>query len=317
MHIQRTIRERIQWLSETSRPFFGQFSLWVLLLASMYLVGSLDGGYPHRDKGVTVSVIGYILSASVFSNEQLFELCRYAFFAASLCWFFRKFLPVSSWLTVILYTVTISFYWENLPWFRHKYVLPNWLLLVYALWMHFYQDDIRAARKEKRFWNTALFPNWVLFLSVFSIAVLYTYSGISKLRWVGWEWGNGLSLQIWMTLFGDSDSWITRLILSDRLYAMVLQSGTLLLECLAFLAIFSRRCRIVIAVGLISLHLSVAMTFHIDFATNVVLLSVYFLPIDRLIPRLVARIRTAVAESLPPELTVAGTVSVDRDERFG
>jgi len=304
MRRQRTIEKHTTWLVETSRPFFGQFSLWVLLLASVYLVASLDGGYPHREKGVTASVIGYVLPASVFSNEQIFTLCRYSFFAATFCWFFRRFLPISSWLTVILYTVTISFYWENLPWFRHKYILPNWLLLAYALWMHFYQHEIRAARKEKRFWNTALFPNWVYFLSVFSIAIFYTFSGISKLRWAGLEWGSGLSLQIWMTLFGDSRSLVTQLVLSDRLYAMVLQSGALLLECLAFLAIFSRRCRIAIALGLISLHLSIATTFHIDFATNVLLLSVYFLPMYQMTPWLVARLRAAIAESPTAESSV-------------
>lgn len=274
-----SLTARTRNLLQRSRPFFGQFSLWALLLTCMYLVADLGHGYPDRDKDSAVSVIGLLLPESFFSDERVFELCRWAFFAVAICWFFRVGLPVTSWLTVVFYTVVASIYWENLPWFRHKYLVPNWLLIVYAMWMQFCSTEIKTSLARGDFWRSRLFPRWVYVLSVYSIALFYTFSGYSKLLACGPGWGSGLSLQIWMQLFGNQESYVTEFVLSDRRAAAILQSGALWLECLAFAALLSSRLRIAIGLGLIGLHLAIDSSFGIDFRTNILLVALFFLPI--------------------------------------
>lgn len=276
------LREQLNRLGEPCTPLFGQLSLWILLCCCIYLVAYIDIGYVDYEKGNTVSVFGFIAPDALLSDEAVFALFKVAFFAAAACWCFRIWTPVSCWFTLILYTIVVSIYWENLPWFRHKYVLPNWLLFVYALWFHFYGPTIKTALQRRVFWQTRCYPYWIFLLSVYCVVVFYSMSGWSKILASGLTWGDGMSLQIWTWWNGDENSLVTQWIVSDHRIAFMLQSGALFLECFAFLAIFSRHCRVLICIGLILFHIAVDVAFGIDFRTNIVLVATFLLPFFQL-----------------------------------
>jgi len=255
-----------------------------------YLSLEINLGFGDLDRGVPVSIIGYLLPASILSNPSFLATLKVIFWLSAACWlsvpflsagsgrFLRWFMASASWLAYLTYTVMASVYWENLPFYLHKFVLPSWLLLIHALWYHFYSDDIIAAVKQRAFWTSALYPRWAYSLSVYTIAVFYTMSGLSKVT-SAFDWGNGLSLQLWTTRYGDFSSEVTQLVMRDRAWARFFQSGALALECSSWLSIFHPILRTLIGIGLLMFHSAVDMTFHIDFRPNMVLISVFLLPI--------------------------------------
>ncbi len=284
----------MKFWSELYTPRFGQISLWVLLLTASYLVLETHLQYQSLPKGDNLSVLGYVLPVSFWNCPLILPLGKIFFFASALCW---ALVPVwakkislseakivrialcSAWICVFSYFFVSCAYWENLPWIRHKFVMPFWLLTINALWYQYYAESIVSTLKKNDFLNSEIYPGWVYGASVFFISVFYTFSGISKILSAP-DWGSGLSLQLWTVAFGDPNSPVARLILQDRFNAKILQTSVLSLESLSFLAIFFTPLRILIAIGLFSFHCAVDMVFSIKipFESQKILLLLYFLP---------------------------------------
>ncbi len=279
--------------TETYYPRFGQISLWVLLATSSYLVLETHLQYQHLPKGDNLSVLGYIFPVSFWDNPVILPAGKAAFFISALIWAalpfacklkgYEKQLPelikCCAWLCVASYFFVACTYWENLPWVRHKFVLPFWLLSVNALWYQFYANQIVQAFREGDYYKKELYPGWVYGASVFLIAMFYSFSGLSKLLSTP-NWADGTSLQLWTFAFGDQNSPVAKLILADRFNAKILQSGVLSLECLSALAIISGPLRVLIGIGLALFHCAVDLTFSIKipFESQKILLLLYFLP---------------------------------------
>ncbi|MCW5824717.1 MAG: hypothetical protein KIT34_18105 [Cyanobacteria bacterium TGS_CYA1] len=273
---------------------FGQISLWILLLTASYLVLETHLQYQYLPKGDNLSILGYLLPASFWDSLLVLPLGKTVFFLSALCW---ALLPVwakkislsedkiaqiaiiSAWVCVFGYFFVACTYWENLPWIRHKFVLPFWLLTLNALWYQFYGGQIVGALKRNEFLKVEIYPGWVYGASVFFISVFYTFSGVSKMM-AAPDWASGLSLQLWTIAYGDQSSPVARLILEDRMYARILQTSVLSLESLSFLAIFFAPLRVLIAIGLFAFHCAVDMVFSIKipFESQKILLLLYFLP---------------------------------------
>lgn len=290
MQLPKSIISAINQLGETFEPYFGQLSLFVVLSLSVYLSYETHLNFRTLAKGVPISLLGYLLPQGYLSDLSLFQACKWILWLAASLWLAVPFLgfcsrrtlriliTLSTWTTYASYVSVASIYWENLPFYLHKFVLPSWLLLIYALWYHFYKQEIINALKLGVFWQTALYPRWTYALSVYVMALYYTFAGISKLRST-LTWGNGLSLQLWTYLYGDRTSPFAKFILYDRTYASLFQGGVMILECLTFLSIFNTRLRMLIGLCLLFFHLAVDMTFHINFSPNMVLLVIFFMPI--------------------------------------
>lgn len=262
-----------------TRPLFGLVSLWTVLAVAVWVSTETHIDHVDWEKGSPVSVLGSFLPESVIANEWLFEASRWVLWVAAACWALRLLVPFMGWVTFGAYTLHASMFWENLPWFRHKFVLPALLLFVHAMWFQCYRRELRAARGDLL--AARVCPGWVPFLGIYSVATFYGLAGVMKLWRGGLAWGDGLSLQLWMYRFGDEDWLLTQWILADRRLAMALQAGALLLECLAFLVILFPRTRAPLALGLIGMHLGIEFTFGIPFASNVVLVMVVLLPWTR------------------------------------
>jgi hypothetical protein len=276
-------------LGDRFQPSFGQISLWLILVLAACLTFEMHLGFSSLEKANPVSILGYLVPAATLGDPDFLHWAKLIFRISAICWCVVPFLNFLSnrWLAIVIsvctwtayfsYTVAASIYWENLPFFLHKFVLPSWLLLIHALWYHFYRAEIVDAIRAKKFFQTQLYPRWVYLLSVWVVAALYTLSGTSKLL-SSWRWGNGLSLQLWTAMYGDPRFWLAKQIVSDRHVSAFFQGGALTLECLSFLAIVDWRLRTIIGIGLLLFHMAVDLTFHIDFRPNMLLVAIFFLP---------------------------------------
>ena len=234
-----------------------------------------------------VSVISFLPDA-ILLNRGVLIACGVLFAAAALLWMRRVLIPWSSWTAALAFNAVIVLYHENSSQLTHVAHVAGAFLLIYALWYHFYAQEIRAADRERRFWQTALYPRWVYSLSVFYLGLFYGLSGFNKIAESGLFWANGLSLQLWVELFGDHHSIFTQMILSSRAMARAMQWTALLGECGGLVAIFSTRLRPLVGLALISFHIGQICIFGWGFHTNMLMLALVFLPVYQWTPRAVA-----------------------------
>lgn len=279
------------WLGERSRPHFGQLTLWLLLLCAQPLCGYflLHWGGPLSAMGQRIgpaTVLSGLPDLILHSRLSILILSG-LFVFGSLLWMAQVWIPWSGWMSSLSFTGVVALYLENSTQATHVAHATNMVLLIHALWYHCYASEIRSARAEGRFWTTLLYPRWVHALSVFYLGMLYGCSGLMKLLSSGPGWANGVSLQLWTNLWGDETSFFTSLILNHRWFAQLLQFSTLIGETGGFLAIVSRRCRPVIGLLLIGFHIGAISVFGWGFHANLLLLILFFLPCDRLVPALV------------------------------
>jgi hypothetical protein len=277
------------WLGERSRPHFGVLSLWALLACAlplcMYFLTHWGGPHPHGDRIGPATVLSFLPDALLL-NQRVFLGCGVVFVASALLWALQRLLPWSSWLAALSFTAVVALYLENSSQATHVAHVTNMLLLVCALWYHFYSDEIRAALRERRFWKTPLYPRWAHAASVFSLGLFYGFSGLTKWWQSGWGWPNGVSLQLWTNLWGDPESPWTQLILENRTFAAGLQWAALLAETSGLLAIVSWWLRPWIGLALIGFHIGQIAVFDWGFHANMVALALFCLPVDVWIARL-------------------------------
>ena len=292
---------RFDWLGERRRPHAGMLALWVLLGCAAGLCAWLQMHWTAPPPGSERTGLATVLSFlpdTLLLNRFVFAGCGVLFFASSLPWAAQRWLPWSSWLSVLSFTAVAALYLENSTQATHVAHVANVLLVVCALWSHFYRRDIRDALNQGRFWATPLYPRWARSASVFYLGLFYGFSGLTKLRTSGWSWPNGVSMQLWSSLWGDPGSPWTQLILEHRSFAAALQWGALLLESAGLAAIFSARLRPWIGVGLIGFHIGQISVFGWGFHGNLAAIALFFLPVDAWTTWLVDRLeRKQVGQS--------------------
>jgi hypothetical protein len=279
------------WLGERSQPYYGVLMLVVLLvsascLAGYFLTHRVDSALLGERTGP--ATVLFFLPDAVLRDELLFHACGIIFYASALLWLAQRAIPWSSWLAAGSFTAVLALYLENAHQETHVGHVTTMLLIIYALWYHFYADAIRAALAAGRFWTSPLYPRWVHALSIWYVGLFYGFSGLTKLATSGLAWPNGVSMQLWTTLWGNPHSIWTHLILSHRIVAQGLQWATLIAETSGLLAIVCPRARPLIGLGLVGLHYGIVSVFGWAFHFNGILVGLVFLPFYDWVPRAVA-----------------------------
>jgi hypothetical protein len=271
---------QFDWLGERSRPHYGQLTLWLTLVWALALAGYFAITFPSAkavgERLGPISCISF-LPNEVLRNDASMYVSAAVFFAAALCWAWQTWIPWSSWTAALSFTCLLAVRHENANHITHVGHMTNMMLLIYALWYHFYAGEIRAALQAKVFWQTPLFPRWVYQLSLVYVCLFYGFSGWNKLLSSGPGWANGVSMQLWVNLWGSDSIW-SHLILADRRAAQALQAATLVAEAGAPFALFIPRLRLPIGLALIGFHYGAIAVFGWAFHGNVIAVALVLLP---------------------------------------
>lgn len=272
------------------RPYFGQITLWVILICAQplswyfqiawhtFTLGNRAGQtHALTERNGLATVLSFLPEAFLLSPIPM-QIAGALVAIGSILWLSGRWIPFSGWLTSLSFTTQVALYMENSTQTTHVAHMTNVMLLLHAIWYHCFAREIRQAIAENRFWSTPLYPEWVHSLGVFYIGLFYGMSGLVKLATSGLNWANGLSLQLWVELWGNPHSWGTALILQHRWIAAVLQWLTLIGETGGLVAIFSPAARIVIGILLIGFHFGAIAVFGWGFHSNVALLFLFFFP---------------------------------------
>lgn len=288
------------WLTELALPTFGQYVTWLLLSFAVILaVTPIEFSIGLRsDQAATMFAW---LPDAILSSPTFFTTVRVLLILSAAFWALRIAVPFSCWTTTILFGLMWSLRMENLTNGAHIFNVANMLLLIHALWFHFYHEEMRAADRELEFWQTPTYPRWVFLLSVFYLGWFHSLAGFTKIIKSGFGWGNGVSLQLWTQVFGETSSPFAQVILYDARLTAWLQTGALVIECLSILCIFHWAIRYAVGVGLIGFYIGVLTTFvTFGFHFNAILVAIFLLPVDFFIG---LRFQAEPADPAPTEPT--------------
>lgn len=268
------------WLTDVASPGFGQFTVWLLLAFAVVLAVSpvefSDG--PRSDHAATIFawLPDFLLRSPVF-----FTVVGVTLIGSAAMWALRIAVPVSCWTTTILFALLWSLRMENLTNGAHIFNVTNMLLLIHAMWYQFYHGEMRSAKHAGSYWTTPTYPRWVFLLSVFYLGWFHSLAGFTKIFESGWGWGNGVSLQLWTQMFGETSTPFAQVILYDARLTAWLQTGALMIECLSILCVFHWLIRYAVGVGLVGFYLGVLTTFvTFGFHFNAILVALFLLPVD-------------------------------------
>jgi hypothetical protein len=273
-------------LEERTLPHFNQCVTWVLLVAAATLV---PWQFELREgpRGGFVSLLSWLPDEVVRSGAAWLVL-RVLLAVGIVLWWMQRWLPWSCWLVVVSFTALWSLHVETTYNTAHIFNMTTMLLVIQAIWISADAPLIRERRSDGTYWRLPLVPRWVSLASIAYIGIFHTAAGLSKLLFSGPEWANGISLQLWTYLWGRPWSPTTQMILASRDLTYWLQVLTLILETAGILAIFPR-LRSPIGFGLVGFYAGVLATFDYGFHYNALLTAMYFLPVEAIVTRKVAR----------------------------
>jgi hypothetical protein len=175
-----------------------------------------------------------------------------------------------------------SLYLENRVEHDHTFILLTQVLILYYLWYQFDARRIKRCLKEKTFWRTKLFPQWIYPAVLFLVAYQYFTSAILRLMSSGPSWADGSSLQIWAFLWGDPLSPLTQAIVQDQFKSSILMHITLGLELFAPILLIFRPSRWIAGFILIGFHVANELIFNLGFHYNFFIIILYFYPLQNL-----------------------------------
>lgn len=271
------------WLTERARPGFGQFVTWLLLgFAVILAVSPIE--FATGARSAEAATVFAWLPEFLLRSGPFFTTVRVLLILSAALWALRIAVPVSCWTTTVLFALMWSLRMENLTNGAHIFNVTNMLLLIHAMWFQFYWGAMKAAFADGKFWQTRLYPRWVFMLSIFYLGWFHALAGFTKIFKSGLGWGNGVSLQLWTELFGETGSPFAQVILYDDRLTACLQTGALVIECLSILCIFHWMLRYAVGLGLIGFYIGVLTTFvTFGFHFNAILVALFLLPVDYLV----------------------------------
>lgn len=264
-------------LSQRTTPQFGQLATWLLLITCFIFV--VIPWEVHEGPRQTPASLLCWLPANWLGCSELFWFFRTMLAVGALGWLLCIAVPWTCWLTVIGFLGLWSMHVENVWHTSHIFHLAGNLLIIQAIWYTLLGKEIVAAKREKRFWTTPLYPRWVSLSQIAAIGLFHTAAGLSKIWFSGMEWANGTSLQLWAHMDGRVGSIGRSLILADTRMTAFLQIVTLVVETAGILALFPR-LRTWIGLGTIGFYVGVLSTFNYGFQFNLLFTALYLLPIE-------------------------------------
>lgn len=242
--------------TQTADPRFGMLTTRLLLFVAigLALVFEYKGWGDRSEAPVSILVGGHFTSET---GPAMGYPLQVAVILGSVLWLLGWWVPASCWLTVGAVLGLSALRQEGATEVCHVYHWLWQLLLVQALW-----TTLERPGRGTVGGNGAAsgvggrrYPLWVLGLSVFVIAWFHTISGIGKWQAAGWQWADGVSLQMWLVAFGNPSSPLVDVLTGDVGVALFAQRAILAIELLACLAIFNAWLRRLVGAALLVYYL--------------------------------------------------------------
>lgn len=262
---------------------FGLLSTRLLLISAFVLAL-----WPFTPSGVADNpkVVTFLsgIPQQYLTDPNVMLWLRGILLLSGLLWFFCWLTPISAWVTTLAFAGLWALRTENSIYSPHIYHIAIVLTFIHAAWFTFYNRRIVAAIRNRTTAISYDYPAWVFGLSVFYIGWFHTLAGIAKLRAHGWQWADGVSLQLWTKAFGYAPSPVTQWIVSDQPNTMLLQQVTLVVETAAILCVLGRPFRWIIGLSLLAFYAGVLTSFiDYGFHLNAILVLWFLLLSDFLL----------------------------------
>jgi hypothetical protein len=269
------------WLLQRGEARFGLWTVRCLLLFAVILAALPFEHASGPRTGETVTLISW-WPESWIRSPAIFLAVRIWLLASAGAWLAWRAIPWSCWSTVAAFTALWSLRMENVTNGAHIFNVTNTLLFIHALWFQFYRDELREAGSSGNLNAARFYPRWAFWLSVFYLGWFHSLAGWTKLWVSGPGWGDGTSLQLWMSLFAEHRSPLVWPVMADRTFASFLQTASLWIESLSLLCILGRWPRYLVGVALFGFYCGVLGTFTMfGFHFNCFLVGWFLLPVDR------------------------------------
>ncbi|MFO0885122.1 MAG: hypothetical protein U0894_13190 [Pirellulales bacterium] len=166
-------------LSQRTTPQFGQLATWLLLI-TCFIFAVIPWEVHEGPRQAPASLLCW-LPANWLGCSELFWFFRTMLAVGALGWLLCIAVPWTCWITVIGFLGPWSMHAENVWHTSHIFHLAGNLLIIQAIWYTLLGKEIVAAKREKRFWTTPLYPRWVSLSQIAAIGLFHTAAGLSKI----------------------------------------------------------------------------------------------------------------------------------------
>jgi uncharacterized membrane protein YphA (DoxX/SURF4 family) len=218
------------------------------------------------------------LDKSLVTSLMFQRILAAVVLASSLAWLLKWFVPSAPIVCALSFGLLVSVDQSRMFNYTHRFLVPVWVLCVFALVYVFHSPARREGDERRVGWFVPDYPAWAGWLLALYLGIQYSVSGLLKVWMGGWEAGSGLKLQILIfranASFGELRDVpeLTRWMLEHRWLATVAMTSAVVLEAGAIVGLLLPRLRTWWALGLVGFHLAVIWTMHIPFVHNVILL---------------------------------------------
>lgn len=250
---------------------FIDFYLVILVFVATYCVVKL-GALPNQDYVFNedtnhVSILDPIVNLPM--NGGFFKGLKYIFYLSAIfALIYRRSSLIYSIFT-FLFIFIFAVVFRSSSSLHHNTHLTAQLLIYSTLFiwlMNFNaQTEIKAVNDIYR-------------MGVISIICIFFFlAGVSKLTYSGFEWVNGYALQCWVSQWG-TNTFFSKHILADARISALCQGIAISIELLCIIAVFSKKCRIIIGIFLSVMVAMFCFVFDYLFWHLIILVLFSFIP---------------------------------------
>lgn len=216
-------------------------------------------------------------------------------FLSALLWIFKRLLPWAPIVCALSHGLQTSLEESLMFNYGHSRLPGVALLSLYAGLYTLRRSGFSKALRERRFWLTNIYPQWVFALILTYMGLFYSTAGMIKILLGREGLVDGLTLQLLLVRASgvelENVSWFAQPLVRYRLLADVSMFTSVLLETGAMVAFLIPWLRALWAFGLIVMHTLVWISMDIPFKMHIALLTWMALPIEKWLAALGAWMR--------------------------